>query len=55
MAKYLWWKKSKEGSFEDMMHDEGVGLVCVARPQSQDAKLYDDFVRIYEMCEHELV
>jgi hypothetical protein len=56
LAKYLWWTRSnKTGSFEDMMRDEDTGLVCVARPRLQDAKIYDNMVHIYEKCENELV
>ncbi|KAF9054509.1 D-xylulose kinase [Panaeolus papilionaceus] len=56
LAKFAWWRQTHpDGSFEDMIGGEAMGLKCVAKSQKDIAKIYDGLVDVYAKCEAQVV
>ena len=55
LAKWARWKMSNSGSFEDMTGGLMPGMTCVAEPRPEIAKVYEQFLEVYDACERQVV
>jgi len=57
LAKYAWWRDAHggNGTFEEMMGGEVVGMQCVAEPRPEVTKIYDGLLSVYQLCEESAV
>jgi len=56
LAKFAWWKQSNpEGTFEEMIGGQAMGLECVAKPHNDVAEIYEGLVPAYDACESQVV
>lgn len=55
LAKWARWKLSNEGSFEDMTGGQMPGTTCVAEPQPEIVKAYNQLLETYDACETQVI